>query len=32
MPDLAPGSHTATAVVRVIGKDIERETRVSFGV
>jgi hypothetical protein len=32
MPDLAPGQHTASAVVRVIGKDIEREARLRFGV
>jgi hypothetical protein len=31
MRDLTPGRHTATAVVRVIGKDVERESTVQFG-
>jgi hypothetical protein len=31
MPDLTPGRHAATAVVRVIGKDVERETTIQFG-
>ena len=32
MPDLAPGKHTAQAVVRVIGKDVEKEMRIAFKV
>jgi hypothetical protein len=31
MPDLTPGRHTATAVVRVIGQDVEREMTIPFG-
>jgi hypothetical protein len=31
MPDLPPGRHTATAVVRVIGKGVERESTIQFG-
>jgi hypothetical protein len=30
MPDLAPGRHTASAVVRPIGKDVEKEMRIEF--
>jgi hypothetical protein len=30
MPDLTPGPHTATAVVRVIGKDVEKEQPITF--
>jgi hypothetical protein len=31
LPDLAPGRHIATAVVRALGKDVEREMTVRFG-
>ena len=31
MPDLAPGKHTARAVVRVAGKDVENEMSIVFG-